>query len=137
MCRRDIWMRFPLIARWLAEVVHIVSDECKADILSLLLGDSIGVQLPCPRPGRPVRAECQGVAAQPLRRAYPARGHQGYSKTHMLSTRVTTVMTRRTRCACRKSNPDILMVQSAQHWPAENVPGPLNGARGRRVLVQR
>jgi hypothetical protein len=40
-------------------------------------------------------------------------------------------------CACRKLNPDILMVQSAQHWPAENVSGPLNGARGRRVLVQR
>jgi hypothetical protein len=31
-----------------------------------------------------------------------------------------------TRCAWRKSNPDVLIMQSAQHWPANNVPGPLN-----------
>jgi hypothetical protein len=29
------------------------------------------------------------------------------------------------------------MMQSAQHWPAKNVPGSLNGARCRRVFVQR
>jgi hypothetical protein len=44
---------------------------------------------------------------------------------------------KKTRCACRKSNPDILMMSSAQHWPANNVPGPLNGARCRCILVQR
>jgi hypothetical protein len=41
------------------------------------------------------------------------------------------------RCACRNSNPAILMMQSAQHWPAKNVPGSFDGARYRRVLVQR
>jgi hypothetical protein len=38
-------------------------------------------------------------------------------------------------CACRNSNRDILMMQSAQHWPAKNVPGSFDGARYRRVLV--
>jgi hypothetical protein len=36
--------------------------------------------------------------------------------------------------ACRKSNSDILMMQSAQHWPAKNVPGSFDGARYRRVV---
>jgi SLOG family YspA-like protein len=40
-------------------------------------------------------------------------------------------------CACRKSIPDILMMQSAQHWPAKNVPGSVNGAPCRRAFVQR
>ncbi len=40
-----------------------------------------------PRAGRPVRAARQGVAGQPIRRAYPARGHRGYSKTHRLRDR--------------------------------------------------
>jgi hypothetical protein len=29
-------------------------------------------------------------------------------------------------CACRKSNPGILMMQAAKHRRAKNVPGPLN-----------
>ena len=37
-------------------------------------------------------------------------------------------------CACRKSNPNILMMQSAQNRTAKNVSGPLNGARERRIL---
>jgi hypothetical protein len=41
-----------------------------------------------------------------------------------------------TRCACRKSNPDILVVQPAENWAAKNVPGPLDGARDRRILLQ-
>jgi hypothetical protein len=40
-------------------------------------------------------------------------------------------------CECRKSNPDILMMQPAQHWPIKNLSGPLNGARCRCILVQR
>ena len=39
-------------------------------------------------------------------------------------------------CACRKSNPDILVVQPAENWAAKNVPGPLDGARDRRILLQ-
>jgi hypothetical protein len=35
------------------------------------------------------------------------------------------------RCACRKSNPDILVVQSTQDRTAKNVSSPLNGARCR------
>jgi 3-hydroxyisobutyrate dehydrogenase-like beta-hydroxyacid dehydrogenase len=47
-------------------------------------------------------------------------------------------MTRRlvNACACRKSNPDILVVQPAENWAAKNVPGPLDGARDRRILLQ-
>jgi hypothetical protein len=40
------------------------------------------------------------------------------------------------RCACRKSNPDILVVQPAENWAAKNVPGPLDDARDRRILLQ-
>ena len=39
-------------------------------------------------------------------------------------------------CAYRKSNPDILVVQPAENWAAKNVPGPLDGARDRRILHQ-
>ena len=39
------------------------------------------------------------------------------------------------RCACRKSNPHILVMQPAQDRTAKNVSGPLNGARYRRILI--
>ena len=39
-------------------------------------------------------------------------------------------------CVCRKSNPDILVVQPAENWAAKNVPGPLDGAQDRRILLQ-
>ena len=39
-------------------------------------------------------------------------------------------------CACCKSNPDILVAQPAENWAAKNVPGPLDGARDRRILLQ-
>jgi hypothetical protein len=32
-------------------------------------------------------------------------------------------------CACRKSNPNIFVVQSAEDWAAKNAPCPLHGAR--------
>lgn len=32
------------------------------------------------------------------------------------------------RCACRKSNPNILMMQSAEDWAAKNVASSLNTA---------
>jgi hypothetical protein len=41
------------------------------------------------------------------------------------------VWERANRCACRKSNPDILVVQPAENWAAKNVLGPLDGARDR------
>jgi hypothetical protein len=40
-------------------------------------------------------------------------------------------------CACRKSNPGILVVQSTQDRTAKNVSSALNGARCRCILVQR
>jgi hypothetical protein len=39
-------------------------------------------------------------------------------------------------CAYRKSHPAILMVQSAQDRAADDIPGPLNAARDRGILVQ-
>ena len=39
-------------------------------------------------------------------------------------------------CACRKSNPDILVVQPAENWAAKNLPGPFDGTRERRILLQ-
>ena len=39
-------------------------------------------------------------------------------------------------CACRKSNPDILVVQPAENWEAKNLPGPFDGTRERRILLQ-
>ena len=39
-------------------------------------------------------------------------------------------------CAYRKSHPAILMVQSAQDRAADDIPGPLNAAMDRGILVQ-
>ena len=39
-------------------------------------------------------------------------------------------------CACRKSYPAILMVQFTQNRAADDIPGPLNAARDRGILVQ-
>src|SRR6266478_2278866 len=41
------------------------------------------------------------------------------------------------RCACRKSNPNILVVQPAQDRAAKNGPGQFDGAQDRRILLQR
>jgi hypothetical protein len=43
---------------------------------------------------------------------------------------------RRARCACRKLNPAILVMQSTQDWATKNVPGAIDGARDRRIFVQ-
>src|SRR5271168_1163365 len=40
-------------------------------------------------------------------------------------------------CACRKLNPAILVMQSAQGWATKNVPGAIDGARDRRIFLQR
>jgi hypothetical protein len=39
-------------------------------------------------------------------------------------------------CACRKLNPGILVMQSAQGWATKNVPGAIDGARDRCILLQ-
>jgi hypothetical protein len=39
-------------------------------------------------------------------------------------------------CACRKSNADILVVQPAENWAANNLPGPFDGTRERGILLQ-
>ena len=40
------------------------------------------------------------------------------------------------RCAYHKSHPAILMMQSAQDRAADDIPGPLDAARDRGILVQ-
>jgi hypothetical protein len=40
-------------------------------------------------------------------------------------------------CPCRKSDPNILMVKSAENWRRQNASDSLNSSRNRRVLVQR
>src|SRR5258708_36888142 len=39
-------------------------------------------------------------------------------------------------CACRKLNPAILVMQSAQDWATKNEPGAIDGARDRRIFLQ-
>src|ERR1700759_4692059 len=39
-------------------------------------------------------------------------------------------------CACRKLNPGILVMQSAQDWATTNAPGAIDGARDRRIVLQ-
>jgi SAM-dependent methyltransferase len=38
-------------------------------------------------------------------------------------------------CACRKLNPAILVMQSAQDWATKNVPGAIDGARDRCIFL--
>jgi hypothetical protein len=40
------------------------------------------------------------------------------------------------RCAYRKSNPSILVMQAAEHWTAENASCGIDDARYRRILVE-
>jgi len=40
------------------------------------------------------------------------------------------------RCACRKLNPGILVMQRAQDWATKNVPDAIDGARDRCILLQ-
>jgi hypothetical protein len=37
--------------------------------------------------------------------------------------------------ACRKLNPGILVMQSAQGWATKNVPGAIDGARDRCIFL--
>jgi hypothetical protein len=39
-------------------------------------------------------------------------------------------------CACRKLNPGISVMQPAQDWATKNVPGAIDGARDRCILIQ-
>ena len=55
----------------------------------------------------------------------------------MLSEMLTTLSNRGPdSCACRKLNPGILVMQSAQGWATKNVPGAIDGARDRRIFLQ-
>jgi hypothetical protein len=40
-------------------------------------------------------------------------------------------------CGCRKLNPAISVMQSAQDWAAKNVSGAIDGARDRRIQGER
>ena len=44
--------------------------------------------------------------------------------------------TLRRGCACRKLNPAILVMQSAQDWATKNAPGAIDGARDRCIFLQ-
>jgi hypothetical protein len=39
-------------------------------------------------------------------------------------------------CACRKLNPGILVMQSAQDWATKNVPDAVDGARDRGIFLR-
>jgi hypothetical protein len=39
-------------------------------------------------------------------------------------------------CACRKLNPGILVMHSAQDWATKNVPGAIDGTLDRRIFLQ-
>ena len=56
---------------------------------------------------------------------------------HRCRTRRPFVVSPQGSCACRKSNPNILVVQPAQDRAAKNGPGQFDGARDRRILLQR
>jgi hypothetical protein len=40
-------------------------------------------------------------------------------------------------CACRKLNPGISVIESAQDWATKYVPGAIDGARDRCIFLQR
>ena len=42
----------------------------------------------------------------------------------------------RNTCACRKLNPGILVMQSAEGWATKNVPGAIDGTRDRCIFLQ-
>ena len=42
----------------------------------------------------------------------------------------------RDACPCRKSNPDILVVEPSKNWATKNASGPFHSTRDRRVLLQ-
>jgi hypothetical protein len=60
----------------------------------------------------------------------------GRPKNFVQITFPTSVIEPVIPCAYRKSNPAILMVQSAQDRAADDIPGPLNAAMDRGILVQ-
>jgi hypothetical protein len=39
-------------------------------------------------------------------------------------------------CGCRKLNPAILVMQSAQDWATKNVPGAIDGTRDRCIFLE-
>jgi hypothetical protein len=39
-------------------------------------------------------------------------------------------------CACRKLNPGIFVMESAQGWATKNVPGAIDGTRDRCIFLQ-
>jgi hypothetical protein len=51
-------------------------------------------------------------------------------------TSVAEYMARRRGCPCRKLDPDVLVVQSAQDGHGQNTADGLDGARYRRILIQ-
>jgi hypothetical protein len=46
------------------------------------------------------------------------------------------ILVRSEGCACRKSNPGISVMESAQDWATKNVPGAIDGARDRCTFLQ-
>jgi hypothetical protein len=65
------------------------------------------------------------------------RGHCEVVIVGALAQILAFAQQKTTACPCRKLNPDILVVQSAQDWQGQNATDGLDGARHRRILVQR
>jgi hypothetical protein len=73
----------------------------------------------------------EGLPRTKTRKAVP-----GKALTSVAEAVTTTLSPSLMTCACRKSNPDILVVQPAENCEAKNLPGPFDGTRERRILLQ-
>ena len=97
---------------------------------------------PTARRGRERMSSARGAARKDQRHAWPCiasirfpanwRRASSISRMRFLQPRAIT----RPSCACRKLNPGILVMQSAQGWATKNVPGAIDGARDRCILLQ-
>jgi hypothetical protein len=62
--------------------------------------------------------------------------HRGFAANGALSSHHERIPRLFAGCACRKLNPGILVMQSAQGWATKNVPGAIDGARDRCIFLQ-
>ena len=65
--------------------------------------------------------------------AFAARKHHD-AEAFCADERVLTKLF--SACACRKLDPGILVMQSAQDWVTKNVAGAIDGARDRCIFLQ-
>jgi Adenylate and Guanylate cyclase catalytic domain len=85
----------------------------------------------------------QGLVETTFAGARPIKGNAEPQKVYRLNsvregtTRFEAAVGRGLTCACRKSKPNILVVQPAEDRAAKNGPGQFDSARDRCILLQR